>query len=79
MHDLPEVTELVISTLLSNSGLLKLKKQSGLTIGPPVRTTVAFRAEPEQMLTHVNAQKKGSKGQGDALHIFHTPLHFSNI
>lgn len=46
--------------LLFNLGLLKLKKQSGHAIRPPVRTEMAFRAEPEQILIHVNA-KKGTR------------------
>lgn len=49
-------------------------------MGPPVRIAMAFRAEPEQTLTHGNAQKRGSKEQGDALPIlFHIPLCFNNI
>lgn len=57
MHDLPKLE--LVSTLLSNSGLLKLKKQHRHTIGLPVRIAMAFRAEPGQTLTHRKGAARG--------------------
>lgn len=43
------------------SGVLKLKKQGRNTMGPPVRTEMAFRAPSRQIITACKYTKKESR------------------